>query len=231
MSQCQPRSRNLNTWLPAKRRVKRNLSLHMLFPEADSILTKEKNNTFSSCGPSNTNNNNKKSISHFLKSIIIFHCDISETVAGITYSKTWRLFCSVSLFLASVDFTLLSTSDCKESDSIFRARNSSIKSPYLRDMMQLSGRDISHIWTTPILGHHKASTFEKGGKWNLKRHTDSYRTDPCVSAFCCFQVQFVKSSAFLDTRCFSLSYRGKTAVRRIKVGNYHWKICAKKSWY
>lgn len=142
-----------------------------------------------------------------------------------------RLFCSVSLFLASVDFTLLSTSDCKESDSIFRARNSSIKSPSLRDMMQLSGRDISHIWTTPILGHHKASTFEKGGKWNLKRHTDSYRTDPCVSAFCCFQVQFVKSSAFLDTRCFSLSYRGKTAVRRIKVGNYHWKIIAKKSWY
>lgn len=129
MSQCQPGSRNLNTWLPAKRRVKRNLSLHMLFPEADSILTKEKNNTFSSCGPSNTNKKKKKSISHFLKSIIIFHCDISETVAGITYSKTWRLFCSVSLFLASVDFTLLSTSDCKESDSIFRARNSSIKSP------------------------------------------------------------------------------------------------------
>lgn len=50
--------------------------------------------------------------------------DISETVAGITYSKTLRLFSSGLLFLASVDFTLLSTSDCKEFGSIFRARNS-----------------------------------------------------------------------------------------------------------
>lgn len=44
----------------------------VLFPEADSVLTKEKTNTFSSCGPSNTKKK-KKSIFHFLKSIIIFH--------------------------------------------------------------------------------------------------------------------------------------------------------------
>lgn len=179
---------------------------------------KKKNNTFSSCGPNNTKKK-KKYLSLPEKHHHFSLSDTSETVAGITYSKTWRLFCSVSLFLASVDFTLLSTSDCKESDSIFRARNSSIKNPFLRDMMKLSGGDIAHIWTTPVLGHHKASTFEKRGKWNLNRHRNSYRTDPSVSAFCCFQVQFVKSSVFLDRRCFSLSYHGKSAVRRIKVGS------------
>lgn len=42
------------TWLRAKWRAKQNLSLHMLFPEADSVLTTEKTNTFSSHAPSNT---------------------------------------------------------------------------------------------------------------------------------------------------------------------------------
>lgn len=98
--------------------------------------------------------------------------------------------------------------------------------------MKLSGWGIAHIWTTHVLGHHKASTLEKTGKWNLQSHTNtySYKQIP-VSAFCCFQVQFVKSSVFPDRRFFSLSYHGKTAVLRIKVGSHHCKIFAKKSWY
>lgn len=81
--------------------------------------------------------------------------DISETVAGITYSKTLRLLCSGLLFLASVDFTLLSTSDCKEFDSIFRARNSQIKSPSLRGMKKLSG------WALPTSGPRTSSVTTK----------------------------------------------------------------------
>lgn len=64
-------------------------------------------------------------------------------------------------------------------------------------------------------------------------NTYSYKTDFCVLAFCCFEVQIVKPSIFLDRRWFSFSYTiEKFATMQIKVGSYQCKLLAKKSrWY
>lgn len=209
MPQCQPGTWNLNnTWLPAKGRAKQNLPLHVLFPEADSVLTKEKTNTFSSCGSSITKNKEYLSLPekhhHFSLS------DISETVAGITYSKTLSLFCSVLLFLASVDFTLLSTSDCKEFGSIFRGRAAKWEF-HLWGMMKLGGWGTAHTWSTQGSVSTNLSPWEGRERKCQKspQQTPAAPNHIPLAAFCCSPVQPVKSRALWDRRCFSFSYQEK----------------------